>query len=222
MKKSQVKAEVEDTTSADTPYRDKLSRHVSERRDQLLDISADVFCQKGLHQTTMDDIAEKLGVAKVVLYRYFGSRSGLIHAILNRVVERILAEDQKELTWWGEAIHRNTLVARENASSMLLLLRHSAHDPEYGHYFQDYHEDLVARTTQRLLETWDKPRLMPVDADFCSKTILMFIYDALARWLETGDPTKDLEFAVWVTDSIKAWSDRWGEGPSDPSLFIRS
>lgn len=221
MKKSEVNTEIKEEFEPETPFRDKLNRHVSERRDQLLDVSADVFWQNGLHQTTMDHIAEKLGVAKVVLYRYFGSRSGLIHAILGRVVERILAEDQKELTWWGEAIHRNTMVARENASSMLLLLRHSAHDPEYGHHFQNYHDDLVARTTKRLLETWVEPRHIPVDADFCSKAILMFIYDALARWLETGDPSKDLEFAVWVTDSIKAWSDRWGQDPSNPSFLIR-
>ncbi len=198
-------------------YREKLDRHVTERRDQLLDVAARVFSQKGLHQTTMDDVAENLGVAKVVLYRYFGSRSGLIHAILDRVVRRILEEDKKDYTWWGEAIHRNTQVARENAPGMLLLLRHSAHDPDYSSHFQKYHKKLVQRTTKRLKTIWIMPRHMPVDADFCSKTILMFIYDALARWLETGDPAKDHEFAVWVTDSIQAWSDKWGEEPLDPT-----
>jgi len=197
-------------------YREKLDRHVTERRDQLLDVSADVFSKKGLHQTTMDDVAEKLGVAKVVLYRYFGSRGGLVHAILERMVNRILKEDNKEFTWWGEAIHRNVLVARENAPSMLLLLRQSAHDPEYGSHFQEYHERLVRRTTKRLIEIWEEPRYMPVDAEFCSKTILMFIYDALARWLETGDPARDRDFAIWVTDSITAWSERWGDEPSEP------
>ncbi len=200
---------------AETTFQDKLNRHVTERREQLLDVSAQVFAQKGLHQTTMDDVAEKLGVAKVVLYRYFGSRSGLIHAILERVVKKVLEEDKKEFDWWGEAIHRNTQVARKYAPDMLLLLRHSVHDPDYGSHFQKYHTRLVKRTTRRLNEVWVEPRHMPVDTEFCSKTILMFIYDALARWLEVGDPAKDQEFAVWVTDSITAWSEKWSEGPSD-------
>jgi len=199
------------------PFRDKVSQHKTERREHLLDISAQVFSQKGLHQTTMDDVADVIGVAKAVLYRYFGSRSALIHAILERVVERILEEDDKESTWWGEGIHRNTELARENAASMLLLLRHSAHDPDYGHHFQEYHAKLVQRTARRLEEVWEEPRHMPVDAEFCSKTILMFVYDALTRWLESGDPAKDREFAVWVTDSIEAWSHRWAEDPSDPT-----
>jgi len=201
---------------AEIPFKEKLSQHVIERREHLLNVSAEVFSRKGLHQTTMDDVAEVIGVAKAVLYRYFGSRSALIHAILERVVGRILEEDNKGSAWWGEAIHRNTEMARENAASILLLLRHSAHDPDYGHHFQEYHARLVQRTAKRLEEAWEKPRRMPVDAEFCSKTILMFIYDALARWLESGDPAKDREFAVWVTDSIESWSHRWAEEPSEP------
>ncbi len=209
-----MKPEIKKEKSAVSAYQSKLNTHVAERRDQLLNVAAEVFAKKGLHQTTMDDVAEKLGVAKVVLYRYFGSRNGLIHAILERVAERILEEDKKEFEWWGEAVHSNTKVARKYAPDTLLLLRHSVHDPEYGSHFQKYHSRLVKRTTRRLEEIWVQPRHMPVDTDFCSKTILMFLYDSLARWLEAGDPAKDQEFAVWVTDSITAWSEKWGEDPS--------
>jgi AcrR family transcriptional regulator len=41
-----------------------------------------VFSEKGYHDATMDDIAERIGVSKAALYQYFESKEDLYRAIL--------------------------------------------------------------------------------------------------------------------------------------------
>jgi AcrR family transcriptional regulator len=52
-------------------------------RDRIVEAALEVFTKKGYHDTTMDDIAERLGVSKGALYLYFKSKEELYRAILN-------------------------------------------------------------------------------------------------------------------------------------------
>jgi AcrR family transcriptional regulator len=48
-----------------------------QRRRQLLDVSLDVFAQRGFHGASMAHVAEAAGVTKPVLYQHFGSKREL-------------------------------------------------------------------------------------------------------------------------------------------------
>jgi len=162
----------------------------------------------------MDHVAKRLGVSKIVLYRYFGSKSNLIHAVLQRIVDLILEEDLKPVDWWGTRIHRNIALARKNADAFLLLLHHAAHDPEFGIHYTQFQQTLVERTEARLRQIMNKPVRRPVDTTFCAQSICTFILDSAMRWLETGDPEDDELFVTWMIDSIQAWGERWQESSS--------
>jgi AcrR family transcriptional regulator len=66
-----------------------------ERRAQLLAAATDVFVNNGYHATVMDDIAERAGVSKPVLYQHFPGKLELYLALLERhtdeLVRRVLA-----------------------------------------------------------------------------------------------------------------------------------
>ena len=77
----------------------------SERRAQLLQAAQEVFVSNGYHATSMDDIAERAGVSKPVLYQHFTSKLELYLALLDgrasELVDRIReamdrSEDNKE------------------------------------------------------------------------------------------------------------------------------
>lgn len=53
-----------------------------ERRAQLLAAATDVFVSNGYHATVMDDIAERAGVSKPVLYQHFPGKLELYLALL--------------------------------------------------------------------------------------------------------------------------------------------
>lgn len=63
------------------------------RRAQLLDAAQHVFVTNGYHAAAMDDIAERAGVSKPVLYQHFPGKLELYMALVdkhgNELVERV-------------------------------------------------------------------------------------------------------------------------------------
>ncbi|MEW6136188.1 MAG: TetR/AcrR family transcriptional regulator [Bacteroidales bacterium] len=59
---------------------------------QILDAALDVFAHKGFHSATITDVAKKAGIAKGLLYHYFGSKDELLYHIvltgMNNLVEK--------------------------------------------------------------------------------------------------------------------------------------
>ena len=77
------------TASSDTrPRGNRLPRH--ERRRQLLDAALEVFVTRGYHATAMDEIAERAGVSKPVLYQHFPGKLELYLALLDESVDTLV------------------------------------------------------------------------------------------------------------------------------------
>jgi AcrR family transcriptional regulator len=62
----------------------------SARRAQLLDSALDVFVAQGYHSAAMDDIAERAGVSKPVLYQHFPSKLELYLALLDNACDQVV------------------------------------------------------------------------------------------------------------------------------------
>ena len=62
----------------------------SARRLQLLRAAQDVFVAQGYHAAAMDDIAERAGVSKPVLYQHFPSKLELYLALLDESVSTLV------------------------------------------------------------------------------------------------------------------------------------
>jgi AcrR family transcriptional regulator len=60
------------------------------RRQQLLDVALKLFAQRGFNATTMDDIAEKAGVTKPLLYQHFESKRALYLELVGAVSDTML------------------------------------------------------------------------------------------------------------------------------------
>ena len=60
------------------------------RRRQLLDAAMEVFVARGYHAAAMDEIAERAGVSKPVLYQHFPGKQELYLALLDESVESLV------------------------------------------------------------------------------------------------------------------------------------
>ncbi|AEW96382.1 MULTISPECIES: TetR/AcrR family transcriptional regulator [Streptomycetaceae] len=60
------------------------------RRNQLLGAAQEVFVAQGYHAAAMDDIAERAGVSKPVLYQHFPGKLELYLALLDQHCEALL------------------------------------------------------------------------------------------------------------------------------------
>src|SRR5271156_4228117 len=61
-----------------------------ERRGQLLVVASDVFVDHGYHAAGMDEIADRAGVSKPVLYQHFSSKLELYLALLDQSVDELV------------------------------------------------------------------------------------------------------------------------------------
>jgi AcrR family transcriptional regulator len=62
-----------------------------ERRQQLMSAALEVFVAQGYHAAAMDDIAERAGVSKPVLYQHFPGKFELYLALLDASCDAIIA-----------------------------------------------------------------------------------------------------------------------------------
>jgi len=60
------------------------------RRAQLLESALDVFVAQGYHAAAMDDIAERAGVSKPVLYQHFPGKLELYRALLTTCADDLV------------------------------------------------------------------------------------------------------------------------------------
>ncbi|KPC66321.1 TetR/AcrR family transcriptional regulator [Streptomyces chattanoogensis] len=71
------------------PPRQRLSP--SERRAQLLAVAAQLFAAHPYDEVLMEDVAERAGVSRALLYRHFPGKRDLFAALYRQVAEQLLA-----------------------------------------------------------------------------------------------------------------------------------
>lgn len=67
------------------------------RRAQLLDVALEVFVEQGYHSASMDEIAERAGVSKPVLYQHFPGKLDLYLALLETSCDTVIGEVKEAL-----------------------------------------------------------------------------------------------------------------------------
>lgn len=63
----------------------------AERRQQLLEVGREVFAAHGYDSALIDDVAQRAGVSKPIVYEHFGAKEGLYAAIVDRELEGLVS-----------------------------------------------------------------------------------------------------------------------------------
>jgi len=83
--------------SAVEPARRGVRLPRKERREQLLASAQEVFVSRGYHAAAMDEISERAGVSKPVLYQHFPSKLDLYLALLEQSSKDLVDRVQQAL-----------------------------------------------------------------------------------------------------------------------------
>ncbi|MBW2499202.1 MAG: TetR/AcrR family transcriptional regulator [Deltaproteobacteria bacterium] len=84
----------------------------AESRRRILESARDVFFRDGFMRANLDEIAEKAGVAKGTLYRYFESKADLYVAVLARNSESFSDQMEAAAADGDSAVERLRSIAR--------------------------------------------------------------------------------------------------------------
>jgi AcrR family transcriptional regulator len=61
----------------------------SQRREQLLDVSRQLFAEKGFDGTSVEEIAARAQVSKPVVYEHFGGKEGMYAVVVDRETQAL-------------------------------------------------------------------------------------------------------------------------------------
>jgi AcrR family transcriptional regulator len=62
------------------------------RRDQLLDVTAELVAQAGFHGASIEAIARRAGITRAVVYQHFGDLQTLLQEVIARETNRALIQ----------------------------------------------------------------------------------------------------------------------------------
>jgi len=79
-----------------SPHKSR-KREPDNPRERLLNAATELFCRKGINAIGVDTIVAKAGVAKSTLYKLYGSKEGLVEAVLK-------AEGEQWRAWFIAAV----------------------------------------------------------------------------------------------------------------------
>ncbi len=88
--------------SNESPHRLLKEKLREERAQLILDVTEKMLLEKGYHDTSMDEVAMRVGVAKGTLYQHFSSKEELVFALIERriglfeqFIEQVVSSSQQ-------------------------------------------------------------------------------------------------------------------------------
>lgn len=75
-----------------TAPRSLKERQRQEREALILQVAEEVLVEKGYYETSIDEIAARVGIAKGTVYLHFPSKEELIFALVMREVKQVIAD----------------------------------------------------------------------------------------------------------------------------------
>lgn len=64
-----------------------MPRPVSDTKNRIQEVARELFTEKGVQRTSLQDIADRLGITKPALYYHFSSREDLVRSILTPLMD---------------------------------------------------------------------------------------------------------------------------------------
>ncbi len=101
----------------ETTHRTRLT--AGERREEILNAAVSEFALKGLHGTSTETIAHRVGISQPYLFRLFGTKRGLFLAAVERNFDRV----SQTFRLAAESNPQNPLMAMGLAYKALLTRR---------------------------------------------------------------------------------------------------
>ncbi|MDI9260699.1 TetR/AcrR family transcriptional regulator [Alicyclobacillus sendaiensis] len=150
--------------------------------EKILRAAADCFMEEGFAAASMDEVADRAGVTKAVVYYYFGSKTDLFQRAMMEVMRASRERTQAILREGGPLSERlrkltRTRLAIPATLDMNHILRGSqrALRPEQLEEMHQAEERLVEVIAQELAEEMARGRLRQIDAMFAARSYLALL-----------------------------------------------
>ncbi|MGZ4902519.1 MAG: TetR/AcrR family transcriptional regulator [Halobacteriota archaeon] len=186
-----------------------VPEYKEEARNRIVNAAQVAFSEKGYDQTTMEEIAQRLGVSKGALYLYFPSKEELFRAITAQAqnqLREVLSDSFKERNLLrGASAFLDTALTPQYRPNLYLtfeFLSEASRNGELRAILKDDHDNDLAAVRTFLQDQRDRG-IIRSDVDIHTLSFgIIGLYYGLRAGLIIGDDASDIKRA-WV-DTIKA------------------
>jgi AcrR family transcriptional regulator len=191
--------------------RDVLTAKGARQAEAILDAAVACLGRDGYSATTLQRVADEAGVQKRMVVYYFGSREGLVEAVVRRIEAQLLTrledtvdglDEPAELMragfghLWGELTRDHVL-----ATAYFGLVAESVTDPALAEWLAGLREqfrDVFRRSVAEVEAAGHRPL---VDPETLSVLLAAALHGFSLDYLERGD-SKALRDAIELTQSM--------------------
>jgi len=175
---------------ATRPTRPALRERYDRRRRDVVEDAARVFARRGYDQTSMQQLAEDLGIAAGGLYHYFGGKEHLLIAICDQLMHPLL-DDVRALDDDGLAAgdHLRALVRLWVAHVVehrdhMLVFQQERHVIDHGEQWRGVRDarKRFERLVEHLLEVLHRDGQTELDDPRLSLSALLGMVNHTAQW----------------------------------------
>lgn len=182
---------------------ERLSR--VERHAQLVGAAAAAFLDGGFDGTSMEAVAERAGVTRLIVYRHFDGKQALYRAVLESVVSPL--RDRFDPDQPAGFEHLLLDVARSHPDAFRLLWRHARHEPLFAKEATAFREIAAGLAEQIIGRHVGDPAIRHWGA----ATLVDYLYGGICEWLDQGDPVRDADFAARLQAGSRALVAAWSQ-----------
>lgn len=168
-----------------------------ERREQLLDVGRAIFAQKGYEAASVEEIAQRAGVTKPVVYEHFGGKEGLYAVVVDREMRTLLDRISLSLTADRSRIKLERAAdaflsyIEEQPQGFQVLVRDVPAVTSTG-TFASLIGDIAAQVEHILEEEFKKRKFETKLAPMYSRALVGMIALVGQWWMETGKPKREV------------------------------
>ncbi len=181
------------------------------RKAEIMDAARKLFHQKGYLQTTTQDIIDKVGISRGLLYYHFKSKEDILFAIVEKHIGPLAAAFQSiardPALSAREKVHaflNSTLIQESSAAEEDYSLHEAIHLPENTYMMDKINHKLSAVMTEhfgKIIQQGNREGVFRVEHPEETAAFLMTGYTFVVNSGSIG--TDDLEKAMKVMEAFK-------------------
>ncbi|MCL3861272.1 TetR/AcrR family transcriptional regulator [Actinotalea sp. K2] len=169
----------------------------TQRREQLLDVSRQLFAEKGFEGTSVEEIASRAQVSKPVVYEHFGGKEGMYAVVVDREIQALTGTLTQALLAGGhpqELLERTALALLDyietSTDGFRILVRDSPVAQATG-TFSSLIGDVAAQVEHLLGAQFTKRGLDPRTAPIYAQMLVGMVALTGQHWLDSRSPEKE-------------------------------
>ncbi|AZZ83077.1 MULTISPECIES: TetR/AcrR family transcriptional regulator [Gordonia] len=177
----------------------------AQRRLQLIEVARGLFAERGFEGTSIEEIAQRAGVSKPIVYEHFGGKEGLYAVVVDREMETLLEMVTASLSK-NRSLYRIQQVAlalltymEERTDGFRILVRgdSTAATGETATY-SSLLNDAVSQVEHILAGDFERRGFDPALAPLYAQALVGMVSSTAQWWLDVREPSKEVVAAHLV------------------------